>query len=323
MQKSYLITGGSGFIGGHLVKDLLKDTSTGSVMILDLRPYPGAPDPRLSWVQADIRKPLNLELKTLVDTCYHLAAVCREPGYPKQEYFDANHIGTKNVIDLVKKNSIPEIIFTSTIMVYPAGDLRCDEKSVLLPNTAYGSSKVLAEGELIKWSEGGGRLRIVRPGVVFGPGDYGNYILMYHALKKGLFCYIGRKTTVKGSIYVKDLVACLRFMETGKARGVLYNGVFPKASTIGDIVTAICRAKNWRRFVPVLPYRTTRAMAYLGSFLNVIGVRNGIHPRRIDKLYFSTDVSADALIKDGFAFSYDLTAAISDWVIESNHGDLH
>ncbi|WP_069472962.1 hypothetical protein [Candidatus Marithrix sp. Canyon 246] len=53
------------------------------------------------------------------------------------------------------------------------------------------------------------RLRIVRLGVVFGWWENSNYTRLYYALKKRRFAYIGRKTTVKGSNYVKDVIRSL------------------------------------------------------------------------------------------------------------------
>ncbi len=311
---AYLVTGGSGFIGGHLIVDLLRDPGTARVVNIDLRPYPGAVDPRLETVIADIRKPLAAGLPAGVGTCFHLAAVCREPGHRREEYFETNHRGTGNVIDLCRRQGIHSIVFTSTIMVYSPGDAPCDESATTRPNTAYGESKLLAERELERWGAEGRHLRIVRPGVVFGPGDYGNFIRLHRALRSNLFCYVGRRTTVKGSVYVRDVVSCLRFMETAAARSAVYNCVFPGRYTIGEIVAAICTAEGWRRWVPVLPYRLMRALAAVGPWLDAAGLRNGLHPRRIDKLYQSTDAVPQALARDGFGFRYDLRAAVREWL---------
>ncbi|MRR08616.1 NAD(P)-dependent oxidoreductase [bacterium] len=320
---SYLVTGGSGFIGGHLIADLLRDPGTARVVNLDLRPFPGAPDPRLKTVIADIRRPLAVDLPAGTGTCYHLAAVCREPGHRREEYFETNHQGTANVIDLCRRQGIGSIVFTSTIMVYAAGDRPCDESAEPQPDTAYGESKLLAEGELARWAAGGNRLRIVRPGVVFGPGDYGNFVRLHRALRRNLFCYVGRRTTVKGSVYVRDVVSCLRFMETAAARDTVYNCVFPGRYDIGQIVDAICAAEGWRRWVPVLPYRPMRWLAGVGPLLEKVQLRNGLHPRRIDKLYRSTDAVPQALARDGFAFRYDLRAAVAEWLAGGSPDRVH
>ncbi|MCU0605873.1 MAG: NAD(P)-dependent oxidoreductase [Candidatus Edwardsbacteria bacterium] len=314
IDRRYLVTGGSGFIGGHLIADLLRDPGTAKVVNLDLRPYPGAPDPRLETVIADIRRPLEVDLPGGTGTCFHLAAVCREPGHERQEYFATNHIGTRNVIDLCRRRGIRSIVFTSTIMVYPPGDRPCDESAEPRPDTAYGESKLLAERELERWAAEGNRLRIVRPGVVFGPGDYGNFIRLHRALQYNLFCFVGRRTTIKGSVYVRDVASCLRFMETPAAKSAVYNCVFPARYDVGQIVDTICDAEGWRRWVPVLPYRPMRWLAKIGPLLEKAGLRNGLHPRRIDKLYRSTDAVPQALSGDGFSFRYDLRAAVAEWL---------
>src|SRR5438067_1530393 len=169
--QNYLVTGGSGFIGTHLISCLLSSANVGRVHILDIKP-PQVSDPRVLFHACDIRQPIKIKLSSTCDVCFHLAALCKEPSYPWDDYFVTNHIGTIHVRDFLEQNGVENLVFTSTMMVFRSGEQKKTEYSLAAPDTAYGMSKLLAEVELQRWAERfpSRRLRIVRPGVVFGHG---------------------------------------------------------------------------------------------------------------------------------------------------------
>jgi nucleoside-diphosphate-sugar epimerase len=86
-------------------------------------------------------------------------------------------------------NSISKILFTSSIAPYGASEELKDEGSLPTPNTPYGASKLVAEKVHIAWqAAGAGRsLTIVRPGVVFGKGENGNFTRMYLGIRNRYF----------------------------------------------------------------------------------------------------------------------------------------
>ena len=203
-----IVIGGSGFIGSHLIKDLLgiKDCK---VFNLDIKESKYQ-HPRLFFIQFDITNPelLDLSFDVSFDLCIHLSALCKEPGYEWNEYFEVNLLGTVNVIGLCEKLGVNEILFTSTMMVYKAEEGKKTEKSLTAPDTAYGISKLLAEKELLHWKNSNKyfrKLKIIRPAVVFGEHENGNFTRLYRSLKRGFFPYVGRSTTIKSNIYVKEL----------------------------------------------------------------------------------------------------------------------
>ena len=95
------------------------------------------------------------------------------------------------------------------------------------PNTAYGISKLVAEKIHEKWQNGDTahrQLTIVRPGVVFGKGENGNFTRLYWAIRGHKFAYPGRKDTIKACIYVKELVRFMLYRLEHHQHGVeLYN----------------------------------------------------------------------------------------------------
>ncbi len=313
-MRSCLITGASGFIGRHLLDHLRQTGDYDRIYMLDVLPPVSVPT-GAEFVPADLRVPFTLNLPDHCDTCFHLAAVCKEPGYAWDEYYAVNHVGTRNLCSAIGRSAIRNIVFTSTMMVYRAGEQRMDEVSLTCPDTAYGISKLLAEEVLHQWAAvgPGRRLRIVRPGVVFGLGDKGNFTRLFRALRSRYFVYIGRRTTVKGSIYVKDLVRCLEFLSTDDKAELVYNAVFPQPYTIEDIAREIQDIYGMKGTPPTVPYLPALAAAHIMEFAAALGLHNPVHHRRIEKLYHSTHLSAQRLCDAGFRFQFDLRTALEDW----------
>jgi nucleoside-diphosphate-sugar epimerase len=312
-MSNCVVTGGAGFIGASLLKQLLNKDMYQVVYVFDIIP-PSLNHSSIRYVPCDIRKRIT-ESVPECSTLFHLAALCKEPGYEWKEYFETNYIGTKNVCEFASRNGIKDIVFTSTMMVFDAGEKKNAEEDLTAPDTAYGLSKLLAEEVLLGWknSDPQNRLKIVRPGVVFGKGEDGNYTRLYKALKKNLFVYVGRKDTIKGSIYVKEVVDFLLFLINDESERVTYNLVFPQPDSIQAISETICQVMGWRRYIPVVPYKLLLAISYLFESLNSVGLKNPIHHRRIEKLYYSTHLSVDAALKAGYAFTYNLRSALEDW----------
>jgi len=316
LKRLVVVTGGNGFIGTQLIKAVRQDPRV-DVLSLD-KSRPSKEVSGVQYINCDIRTAFDVELS--MDSyssilLYHLAALCKEPGYSWEEYFETNYMGTKNVCNFAARNGIHDIVFTSTMMVFKAGEKKNCEEDLTAPDTAYGISKLLAEEVLLTWknSDPQNRLKIVRPGVVFGKGENGNYTRLYKALKRNLFAYVGRKDTIKGSIYIKEVVDFLLFLTNDMSERVIYNLVFPQPYTIQEISETICQVMGWRRYVPVLPYKLLLAISYLFELLNSVGLKNPVHHRRIEKLYYSTYLSVDAALKAGYKFRYDLRSALEDW----------
>jgi len=323
-SKRIVIFGGSGFVGCHLVREL-KQACVNHITIADIVVPQGEVFSGTSFVYCDVRSPIQDDIVSAPAVIIHLAALCKEPGYDWDEYFQTNYSGTLNICDYADRNGIRQIIFTSTMMVFRASELRNREDDLTAPDTAYGISKLLAELALKEWAHKSidRRLNIVRPGVVFGMGEKANFTKLYYALKKGRFAYIGRKNTVKGCIYVKDLVRFLVFLINAPQKDNVYNFVFPEPFTIENICTTMCNEFDFAKRLPVVPYSLALIAGYIFEMLSVLGLKTSIHHRRVQKLYFSTNISADRAMSTGFQLKYTLQDALKDWQRDCLPDDLH
>ena len=302
INQSCIITGGSGFIGTHLVNYLIEQNIFNKIIILDLI-SPHIVHPKIEYIQCDIRKPICIDIDAKPVILYHLAALCKEPGYLWDDYFETNFIGTKNVCKFAKDFGIMNIIYTSTMMVYKAGEKQMKEDSLTAPDTGYGISKLLGELELQSWAAENeqNRLRIARIGVVFGKGEKGNFTRLYYALKKRRFFYIGKKSTIKSSIYVKDVIRFIQFLRDDDRTNIIYNMTYPETHSIKNICETFFKVFEFKYYIPVIPYSLALIVSYLFEIVSEIGLyKSSIHHRRIQKLYYSTNISSQELINTGF-----------------------
>jgi nucleoside-diphosphate-sugar epimerase len=142
---------------------------------------------------------------TADDVIFNFAAVHRTPGHPDYAYFETNVLGAENVTAFAEKYGIKKIVFTSSIAPYGAAEELKEETTVPTPNTPYGISKLVAEKIHMIWqarNQAERQLTIVRPGVVFGKGENGNFTRLYWGICGGKFIYPGRKFPCQDGSYL-------------------------------------------------------------------------------------------------------------------------
>lgn len=311
-----MVLGASGFVGTRLVGRLVEQGV--GVVAVDIVP-PRVVREGVEYVTADVREPLGPELGIGADTIYNLAAVHRTPGHPPHEYYDTNVMGAANTTALAEACQIPLIVFTSSISVYGPSELVVTEQSPLNPTSDYGRSKRMAEIVHRKWveAEKGRKLVTVRPGVIFGPGERGNYTNLAKALRRRLFAYPGRKDTVKSGGHVDELLRCIEFAIAKCKREVLFNFAFPDESTTEEIVGAFGRVAGYPSTHPTIPVAPMLAAASLFEAADAVGIRNPVHRERVMKLFKSTRVAPAWLLASGYEFEHNLESALAGWAEET------
>jgi len=317
MAKRVLIFGGAGFIGRHLQKFIEGIEPNTEVHILDI----AVAVEDATHHCLDVRKPIMLELAPAETVIYNLAAIHKTPGHPDHDYFEVNILGAQNVCDFADRIGANVILFSSSIAPYGASEDLKTEESLPKPNTPYGISKLVAEHMHRTWqaSQAGRRLAIIRPGIVFGQGEGGNFTRLAKALQKGLFAYAGRRDTKKAGIYVKDLVRIMDLMTKSNRPVQLYNCCFQAPPTIEEIVETMKAVQGVNRRTFLIPALVLQAMAKVLGLFNSVGL--GFHPDRVKKLMVSTQISGAKLAQD-YPLQYDLKSALEDWKFDCGGGDM-
>lgn len=251
---------------------------------------------------------------------YNLAAVHRTPGHPPHEYYDTNVRGALFATKLADQASVRTLVFTSSISVYGPCEQAVTEASPLTPASDYGRSKRMAELIHERWlAQGNGRrLIVVRPGVVFGPGEGGNYTHLARALRRRIFLYPGRRDTVKSGGHVDELLNTIEFALSAPDKHVLYNFAYPDETTTEDIVRTFARVSDLPANPPTAPAPLLYAAATIFEAANALGLRNPIHRERVIKLVQSTRIVPQWLLDKDYRFSSNLETALRAWAAESN-----
>jgi len=296
------------------------------------------------FVECDVRKPLvdasgALTVKlpftpTSEDVIFNFAAIHRTPGHPDYAYFETNVRGAENVCDFAERFGIRKIVFTSSIAPYGAAEQLKEETTLPTPNTAYGISKYVAEKVHMNWqakglavshSTGSGQapgskvqgreLTIVRPGVVFGKGENGNFTRLYWGIKKHTFAYPGRKDTIKACVYVKELVRFMlwrldNYVDDGSHDACIFNCTFEPAYSIEQIVRTIKKVTGLTQAVPYIPNAVIMPAA---AGAKIVGSPMGICPARVKKLQISTNICGKKLAGCGYKFKWTFEEAVVDW----------
>ena len=146
-KLNILVTGGAGFVGSYLCKEL---SSLGhNVRLVDIQEQTRLAE-RYDYRCVDILdKSALTEAMEGIELVIHLAAKHKFFGVSENEFFQVNHDGTSNVLDAMRSKGVQKIIFYSSVAVYGDADGPTSESSPTKPNTSYGLSKLAAE-ELVK-----------------------------------------------------------------------------------------------------------------------------------------------------------------------------
>ncbi|MER3446939.1 MAG: hypothetical protein C4291_08895 [Candidatus Dadabacteria bacterium] len=170
------VTGGTGFVGGHLVKRLVRDGVSVKALVRDLSKADELKRLGVEIVTGDTTDKASLKgVMRDCDVFYHLGNIARWWLPDKGMYYKINVEGTKNALLEALKENVGKVIFTSSLAAIrqPKGEIATEETEHKMDfESQYGRSKFLAEKEVMRiHRELGLPVVILNPGVVIGPGD--------------------------------------------------------------------------------------------------------------------------------------------------------
>jgi len=250
-----LVTGSSGFIGGHLVRHLLqrgyevsclvRATSAASALA-------ALPITRISGSYFDLES-LRRAVRG-VDVIFHAGAVLSAPDW--QGYFQTNVQGTANILEACAQANpgLRKFVYISSISAAgPALDKKpLRETDDCRPVSLYGKSKYLAEQAAAAFFD---RLPIViiRPPNVLGSGQK-ELLAVMKLLRRRIVPLIGRREKQTSICFVPDLVrALLLAAEQERASGRTYFVAAPEAFSWREIMDQLLRAMDLK-FVLKIPH---------------------------------------------------------------------
>jgi len=217
-----LVTGGAGFIGSHLVDELVKegfevaifdDLSTGRID--NIRHH--LEKRKIRFIEGDVRRRKDVEEALEdVEAVFHLAAITSVPysvKHPKVTY-EVNVNGTRNLLEACLRSSVERFIYLSTCAVYSEPEyLPVDEKHPTNSISPYAESKLKAEQACMEFQEAYGlKTTIFRPFNIYGSrqrndwygGVIANFIERLRRGKPPLIYGDGKQT--RDFIYIDDAI---------------------------------------------------------------------------------------------------------------------
>jgi nucleoside-diphosphate-sugar epimerase/dTDP-glucose pyrophosphorylase len=146
MKGTVLVTGGLGYLGYHVIEELI--TAGYNIKVLDLDLYGFPPDEKYDFIKGDIRKEEDvIRAMEGVDYVVHLAALSNDPScdVSPDKGIEINYNGTKLVAKTAKKMGIKRLVFPSSCSVYGAAEGVVSEEDKTGPLTLYAQTKLASE----------------------------------------------------------------------------------------------------------------------------------------------------------------------------------
>lgn len=311
------ITGGAGFIGTELAK-ILKQQGHDLVLI-DLKKSDAFPDDSVIANVCD--KDAMAEHLKGCDAVYHLAAEHRDDVSPIQKYYDVNVGGGENVLNAARAHKIDNVIFTSSVAVYPLEpedpENGSNEQHMPAPFNDYGQSKLDSEKTFQEWADEDHKrsLTILRLVATFGVGNRGNIFTLINQIASGKFIMIGSGQNRKSIAYVGNVAAFLASCLERPAGKHLYNYADKPDLEMRDFVISVREALGKKGTGLRLPYLPGLLGGYVFDiFSKITGRQFPISSIRVRKFCANTIVNAERLKETGFTAPYSLKNGLKEMI---------
>lgn len=276
----YLVTGGLGFIGHHLVVTLLGAGETVRVLDnLDARSVDPASLARLGAevMTGDVRDgQMCLEAARGAGVIVHLAAktsVAASIQHPVVD-LEANTLGTLHLLEAARRTGTSQFVFASSNAVFGEQAPPLHEGLLPCPRSPYGVNKLAAEGLCRSYYENFGLSTVaLRFANVYGPGSQEKESVVPRFMKavlgKRLLDVFGDGQQTRDFICVDDIVQAIRRAIEVGASGEVFTIGTGKETSVGDLIeklrSTVC-SDGWEGPFPAVRFRPARVGDILRSY---------------------------------------------------------
>jgi nucleoside-diphosphate-sugar epimerase len=281
MSKKYLISGASGFVGGH-IGHLLSDEDFDSIGRSDkclIRHdfYDGTVTPEIVN---------NYDYLIIVSGRAHVENSAKDELLLQLQ---ANFFGVQSILKGLNNRNLKGVVYLSSVAVYGSkvsGIVH--ENAPYVYDTPYAISKILAERFLLDWSDSTGiPVLILRAPLIAGKNPPGNLGKLMKGIRTGKYLSVGSGVSRRSMVLVADLAICI-LSNCGK-HGV-YNLSDGSHPTLKDLEMYLAKIYNVR--VPKsIPLYLAKCFAILGDYFSFIPLNSRILQK----------ISSDFIVDDSLA----------------------
>jgi nucleoside-diphosphate-sugar epimerase len=281
-----LVTGATGFTGGHLARGLAARGRRVRALVRDRRRAADLESSGIEIVEGDVRDRDALARAVAgVERVYHIAAIYRQAGLPAESYRAVNALAVRDVIEAAASAGVRRVVHCSTVGVH--GDIErppADEDAPLRPGDVYQETKL--EGEVLAREAGtrlGTEVVIARPTGIYGPGDR-RLLKMFRGVARRRFPMLGSGNIYYHLTYIDDLVEGFRLCgEHPAAAGRTYILAGGEVTTLNELVAIVADVAGVpppRLHLPVWPFRAAGAACEI--LCAPFGIEPPLYRRRVD-----------------------------------------
>ena len=281
-----LVTGGSGFLGSRIVKELLSEDSPikpGKIVVFDVQAYKGLINDKVEFVNEDIRDYSALEKASKdIDLVIHCAAIIDWGTRSKQEVLSVNVGGTENVIKACEQNKIQNLVYTSSLDAVFSGkplvNINEDQPYPSSYHTVYCESKVLGEQAVLRAHSSSLKTCVLRPSDIYGEGDPYHMDALIDMAKSGFYVRLGNGKSKCQHVYVGNmafahvLAANALWTENKKVERQIYFITDAKGVNFFTFFDRIVAGAGYKIFPANLwlPYALAYSIGSISEFIAVL-----------------------------------------------------
>jgi nucleoside-diphosphate-sugar epimerase len=258
--SSVLVTGATGFTGGHLARILAQRGDRVRALVRDPARAGDLGGAEVEAVRGDLTDPASLEAALRdVEVVYNIAALYRQAGLPASTYRAVNADAVASIVRGAAKAGARRVVHCSTVGVH--GDVEhppANEDAPLRPGDVYQETKV--EGERLARkaaADSGVELVIARPSGIYGPGDR-RLLKLFRGVARQRFLILGDGKIFYHLTYIDDLCEGFRLCgEVPAAAGRTYILAGGEVTTLNELTRMIADAAGVlppRLHLPVWPF---------------------------------------------------------------------
>ncbi len=280
-----LVTGATGFTGGHLSRRLKQDGHTVRVLARSPDKAAALQSEGFESVIGDLSdEPALAKAVAGIEVVFHVAALYRIDAVADSQFHTVNVEGTRRLLEASLKSGVRRVVHTSTVGVH--GHIErapADETYPFGPRDAYQQSKCDGERLAASFQERGLDVVIVRPVGIFGPQDT-RFLKLFKAIARRRFVMLGSGTSLYQLTYVEDLVRGMMLCaERAQASGQVFIIAGPPAVALNQLIEEVAKAVEApvpHLRLPLWPFQLIAPACQ--AVCRAIGVEPPLYPRRLE-----------------------------------------